>query len=237
MNKKRIVIIAGIGLICFALSFTVGLFTRKAQNKAADANKTDGPQVVESLSDNPNQIAPTSTAGVASANNFHAKQTNLDRSLTIKQLKSLIFEMHSKLTEFKMKEKMLAEKEERIQMSMEELQNNVKEMEKLRVKLVTQVSSIKQQQTVLNNKLITIGVIEKTNIIRTASVYDKMKPQPASESMINLTKSDQLDYAVKITYYMTERTSANLLAEITKAKPELAATIIERMRWIEEVKE
>lgn len=237
MNKKRIVIIAGIGLICFALSFTVGLFTRKAKKQAAEANKTESPQVVESLSDNPDQIDPTSTSGIVPANNFRAKQVNLGRSLTIKQLKSLIFEMHSKLTEFEIKEKMQAEKEGRIQMSMEELQKNVKEMEELRVKLVAQISSIKQQQTVLDEKLITIGIVEKNNIIKTASVYDKMKPLPASESMINLTKSSQLDYAVKIAYYMTERTSANLLAEITKKDPKLAANMIERMRWIEEAKE
>ncbi|MCF7955415.1 MAG: hypothetical protein K9M75_06405 [Phycisphaerae bacterium] len=237
MNKKQIVIMAGIGLICFALSFTVGLFTRKAKNQAADANKTDTPQVVVSLSENPEQIDQTDTYGVEPAGNFRAKQVSLDRSLKVKQLDSLIDEMHSKLTEFKAKEKMLAEKEGRIQMSMEELQKDVKEMEELRVKLVAQVSAIKQQQTVLDEKLISIGIIEKNNIIKTALVYDKMKPLPASESMINLTKSNQLDYAVKIAYYMTERTSANLLAEITKQDPTLAANMIEKMRWIKEANE
>jgi protoporphyrinogen oxidase len=138
---------------------------------------------------------------------------------------------------FKVKEKMLSEKEGRIQMSMEELHKNIKEMEGLRVKLVAQVTSIKQQHTILNNKLVMIGTVEKDNIIKTASIYDKMKTAQASESMINLAKSEQMDYAVKITYYMTERTSANLLAEITKEEPVLAAKMIERLRWIEEATE
>jgi len=237
VNKKQIIIIAGIGLICFALSFTVGLFTRQTKAKAEETNNQNKPQVVESLSENSDPTGPTGTDGAAQANTFQARQASLDRSLTVKQLKGLILEMRSKLNDFAIKEKMLAEKEGRIQMSMEELHKNTKEMEEIRIKLVAQLSAIKQNQIALDEKMIKIGTIEKANTKKTALLYDKMKSEPASESIINLTKSNQTDLAVKIIYYMNERTSAKLLAEITKNDPTLAAKLVEKLRWIEETKE
>lgn len=234
MNKKQIVIVAGVGLICFALSFTVGLFTREPK-KSDDANKTaKGPQVVDPLVGTENPPAETGAPISVPEDNFQVKQANLDKSLTIKQLNSLIFDMRTKITEFSIKEKKLAEKEERIQMAMDELQMNIKAMEELRVKLAVTVSTIKQQKTILDQRLIQIDEIEKKNLINTAAIYDKMKPQEASEILINLNKLNQLDYAVKLAHYMTERTSANMIAEINKKEPQLAATISEKLRWIEE---
>ena len=119
-------------------------------------------------------------------------------------------------------------------MSIEELQKNIKDMEGLRLKLAMAVSSIKQQQKTLDERLILIEGVEKNNTIKAALIYDKMKPQQAGEIMVNLIKSNQLDYAVKLTYYMSERTSANLLAEITKNDPSIAANISDKLRWIKE---
>ena len=237
MNKKQIVIIAGIGLICFASSFTVGLFTRKPKEKIADGKKTDSAQTVEIHAKTPNPIEPTSIPNGVQTNNFQARQANLDKSLTVKQMKDLIFELRQKRTEFTIKEKTLAEKEDRIQMTMDELQKNAKELEEIWVKLGATLSSIKRQKIVLDERLLQINEIEKKNLIKTASIYDKMKPQQSSEIMINLEKLNQLDYAVKLAYYMSERTSANMIAEINKKEPKLAATISDKLRWIEEVKQ
>ncbi|MBW8014761.1 MAG: hypothetical protein FVQ82_01120 [Planctomycetes bacterium] len=236
MNKKQIIIIAGVGLIFFALSFTVGLFTRKPKEAVADGKTPEDAQVVKSPDGSPDAIDQTWMGGAATANNFQAKQANFDKSLTIKQLNSLIFEMRSKLTEFTIKEKMLDEKEARVQMAIDELHKNIKALEELRVKLAVTVSSIKQQQTVLDERLLIIEEIERTNLQKNASIYDKMKAQQSAEIMINLIKQKQLDSVVKLAYYMTERTSANMLAEINKKEPELAATISDKLRWIEEVK-
>ncbi len=237
MNKKQIVIMAGVGLICFGLSFTVGLFTRTSEQPVTTDGIPGGAQKVEPLAGSSDAVDATSSVGMVSSNSFQAKQVNLRRALTEKQLNSLVFEMRSKLAEFTSKEKTLLEKEGRIQMSIEELQKNIKIMEDLRVKLAAAVSSIKQQQKVLDERLVRIDEIEKKNLMKNASMYDKMKATQSSEIMINLSKLNQLDYTVKIAYYMTERTSANMLAEITKKNPELAATMSEKLRWIEEVKQ
>lgn len=236
MNKKQIIITAGLGLICFASFFTVGLFTRTAEVEIIEDGIPSDAVVVDNLTDddNPSGIAGVeeNTGGV----DFQAKQANLNKSLSEKALNSLVFEMRSKLSEFTVKEKMLAEKEGRIQLAIDELQKNVLDMEELRVKLTTTVSSIKQQQQILSDRMLRIGEVEKTNTIKIASMYDKMKPQQAGEIMINLAESNQLEYVVKIVYYMTERTSANLISEIGKDRPELSAIISDKMRWIEEVK-
>jgi flagellar motility protein MotE (MotC chaperone) len=239
MNKKQIVIMAGVGLICFASSFTVGLFTRKPKEPADTGKTADGAVIVEDLADTANPIGPTGTSGYAQVNTFHAKQANLNKSLTVKQLNSLIFEMRTKLTEFKMKEKMLTEKEGRIQMAIDELHTNIKAMEELLNKLGVTLTSIKQKKTVLDERLLQINEIEKKNLIKTAAIYDKMKPLQSSEIIINLNKMNQLEYAVKLAYYMSERTSAKMLAEINNNKKEsnLAAIISDRLRWIEEVKQ
>lgn len=237
MNKKQIVIIAGVGLICFALSFTVGLFTRENKKPDETGTTAKGAQVVDPLAGTTNPGEQSAALKTIPENSFQVKQANLDKSLTIKQLNSLIFDMRTKITEFSIKEKKLAEKEQRIQMAMDELQKNIKGMEELRVKLAVTVSTIKQQKTILDKRLIQINEIEKNNLIKTAAIYDKMKPQESSEIMINLNKLDQLDYSVKLAYYMTERTSANMIAEINKQDPQLAATISDKLRWIEEVKQ
>ncbi len=236
MNKKQIVIMAGIGLICFGVSFTVGLFTRTSEPPATTDGTPDEALIVEPLGGNTDPVAATTSDPTVPSTSFEAKQVDLGKSLTKKQLNSLVFEMRSKLTEFTTKEKMLIEKEGRIQMSIDELQNNVNKMENLRVKLAAAVSSIKQQQKVLDERLIMIEEVEMKNIIETASIYDKMKPQQASNIMINLSKSNQLDFVVKITYYMTKRTSASMLAELSKNEPLLAASISDRLRWIKEAK-
>ena len=236
MNKKQIVIMAGIGLIFFALSFTVGLFTRKSAEPDANNQANAGPEVIKPFSTN-NDAGNILDGGEGNENSYEAQQAELNKSLTEKQLKDLIFEMRTKLADLTVKEKKLEEKDEHIQMSMKELQGNIKELEDLRMKLMAQLSSIKAQQKLLDDKLITIGASEKKNIIKLAAVYDKRKAPQACKTIVNLYKSNQLDYAVKLTYYMSERASSKLLDEMSNQQPELAALISDKLRWIEEKNE
>jgi hypothetical protein len=234
VNKKQIVIMAGVGLICFGLAFTVGLFTRTSKEPVVEGTPGDAEKVEILTTSTGAAAVATSSNSTTPLNTFQAKEVNLGKSLTEKQLISLVFEMHSRLAEFASKEKTLIEKESRVQMSIEELQKNIKEMESLRVKLAATASSIKQQLKNLDEKRIIIGEVEKKNILKAALLYDKMKPAEASEIMITLAGSNQLDFVVKIAYYMSERTSAKLLGEISKTQAILASTISEKLRWIDD---
>lgn len=232
MNKKRIIIMAGIGLVSFAFSFAVGLFTNTSE--ASEAAALAENQVVDPLVGNQYGEQLVNVDSVPQ-DSRQLSQSGLQRSLAESQLKDLIFDIRSKMTEFKSREKDLELKEQRVRTSLEEMYKNIEQMEDLRVKLASTVTSIKQQRKALDDTLVRVDDIEKKNIQKTALIYDKMKSKGASDIIINLAKTDHLDYAVKITYYMTERTSANLLVEISKTEPSLAALISDKLRGINEV--
>jgi hypothetical protein len=46
------------------------------------------------------------------------------------------------------------------------------------------------------------------------------------------SQSSGFDEAVKILYYMTERTKAKLLAELTSAEPKLAAFLTQKLKRV-----
>ena len=233
MNKKQVIIMAGIGLISFALSFTVGLFTNTPDPEASAESTGKDKTKIESLTNSDTEEFAVNVNNVPGPDSAYG-QANLKKSLTEKQLKSLIFDIRSRISAFQSKEKELSEKEIRVEMANEELRKNIDELEELRLKLTSTLSAIKQKQKVLDNTLVKINQVEKKNILKAAAIYDKMKPQQASEIFINLSQSDQLGFAVKLAYYMTERTSANLIAEISKTDSQLAATISDKLRYIEE---
>ena len=230
MNKKQIIIMTGLGFVFFALFFTVGLFMNNPEPAAADPGETRAEnadrQTGDDLEINIDSVAESK---------HHMSQAGLDRQLSEQQLRDLIFEVRSKLTELRSREKEVVQQEQRVQVTMEELQQNVQDLEELRLQLASTSASIKQQQKNLEQTLIRIDEVDKKNIQKTAMIYDKMKTAGASEIILNLSKSNQLDYAVKIIYYMSERTSASVLAKIAEKEPALAAIISDRLRRTDEV--
>jgi len=110
--------------------------------------------------------------------------------------------------------------------------NNLNDQSGISVGMKIKIPDNKKQNT--SGEKLTVYPTEKKNLTKVASIYDKMKPAQACEIMLNLSKNNQVDYVEKIIYYMTERTSANLLAEITKYEPSLAATISKKLIQIEE---
>jgi flagellar motility protein MotE (MotC chaperone) len=86
---------------------------------------------------------------------------------------------------------------------------------------------------------------EKANLVAIAAAYDRMDPASASEILTNMSmsqsrgagsKRSSIDDAVKILYFMQERTKANVLAEMTTAEPALAALLCQRLKQVQEGK-
>ena len=69
-----------------------------------------------------------------------------------------------------------------------------------------------------------------------------MDATSASKILLNISRSpssdpnssDNIDEAVKILHYMTERTKAKLLAEMVNLEPKLAAELCQRLKQITE---
>lgn len=221
MGLKKIIIMAVLGVVSFGGAFGIGLLI-------------NGPSAVEAA-DGADVTASTKQAvDVIPANPLAKGSGNDQRSMTEKQLKTLIYDLRDKMTQVKSREKGIEAREERLKLTMEELNSNLDDLNDLRVKLTSTVTSLQQQKDALESTIVKIDATEKKNIQKTAVIYDKMQASSAGEIMINMATNNQLDFAVKILYYMSERTSAKLLAEIGKKEPTLAAMISNQLRMIQE---
>ena len=83
-----------------------------------------------------------------------------------------------------------------------------------------------------------ISKVEKTNLMAMAATYDKMDPASAGTILTNMSKTQASapNDAIKILHYMTDRTRANLLAELSNAEPELAAYFCQKLKQMVEEK-
>ena len=224
MKKMQVIIFAAAGLISFGGVFSITLLMKGPAPVAADTTQ---------VQDNTQMANATSGLG---ALDFSPGTDNLSREMSEKQLKGLIYDIREKMKEYRFREKELVVQEERIQTARETLQEDIEQLNSLNARLTAMVGNIKQQQDELNRTTIEISGIEVTNMQKTASMYDTMDATQASKILISMATHNQLNDAVKILYYMTERTAGKLLAEISSAQPELASMFCMQLQRIKESK-
>jgi chromosome segregation ATPase len=224
---KLIIIIAVIGLISFGATFFVGMKTKKVPvaavtnidpNAAVEADKLD-------LS-SPRMAEPADGEDVMSAKR---------RELTEKQLKDLIYEVREKINEYDYKLKELELREKNLQAAKDTLKSDINELDNLRIELTTTVSAIKTEQDRLQKTMIQISTTEENNLKSIAASYDKMDAAQAGKILSNMnqaSRSNSADDAIKILYYMQERTKAKVLAAIAETEPAISANFCQRLKKI-----
>ncbi len=244
MSKKQIIIAAGAGLVTFAAAFvTMWLTGRSAPPQTATAAQQ---------STEPNQFASAKRgeAGPTTENSQPAmeepqtgRESETAKGMTQKQLKSLVYEVREKINEYEGKERELELREARLAMTQETLKKDIEELNRLRVELAAMVATLKEQRNRLLDTRAEIAKSEKANIVAMAATYDKMDPASASKIISSMcakqiesgkVEGGTVDDAVKILFYMTERTKAKLLAEMSTAEPKLAAVLCQRLKKIVE---
>ncbi len=226
MSMKKILIMLVLGIVSFGGAFGVGLLTNGPQEAAA--------ATADRTTENATTNSTATAVDTVPVNPLAQGSSDPQRSMTEKQLKTLIYDIRSRMEELSSRELDVEVREERLKMTMDELNSNIDDLNDLRVKLTSTVTSLQQQKDALEQTIVKISVTEKKNIQKTAVIYDKMQASSAAEIMVNMSTSSQLNYAVKILYYMSERTSAKVLAEIGKNEPALAALISDQLRMIQE---
>lgn len=223
MNKKLIIIIALAGLISFGGTFAFGLLTRKhapapqAANHPTDVNaqmalKLAQPQITAPVEvDNKKKVA-----------------------MTEKQLKDLIYEVREKISEYDYKLQELELREKNLQAAKDSLKNDINDLDNLRIELTTTIASIKTEQDKLNKTMIEISTTEETNLKAIAMSYDKMDATQAGKilSSMKQTTGSGANDAVKILYYMTERTKAKVLAAMAETEPAVSADFCLKLKKI-----
>lgn len=231
MKKLQIIILASAGLASFVSVFTVSWFIKKSKPVLPETaqKQVQGETSPEAL----DIFGPDSNTGISLLEN-DAIGYKLSKSMTEKQLKSLIYDIREKMKENRYSEKELDRRKQRMQMIQDTLQEDIDKLETLRVQLTSIISKLQQQEHNLKQTTLKINETEKANMKNLAARYDKMSADLASNIMINLASNNQLNDAVKIMYYMSERTSGKLLGEIGNTKPNLAALISLQLKRIKE---
>jgi chromosome segregation ATPase len=171
--------------------------------------------------------------------------SKLKKAMTEKQLRNLMYEVREKIQEYDDKLQGLQTREQRLQTAHNMIKEDIEELNKLRVELASIVAGLKEQRDKLLQSRIQIAKAEKANLMKIAATYDKMKANSASKILTNMCSgqiqttrsgglSSSMSDAVKILYYMTERTKGKLLAALATSEPTLAAVLCQKLKQIVE---
>ena len=225
MNKKIIFITLGAGIIGFSGMFALAWFTKP---KAPVSNKQLAENIVEKKVNNATPEPSTLTQRLAA---IDAKSS---QTISDQQLEMLIFEVREKIKEYNSKLRNLSVREKRLEVAQDNLKKDIDEMASLRVELASAVATLKDEQDKLQRSKLAIKKTEQDNLMLIAATYDKMDAESAGKILLDMVKNNSTpsssDDAVKILYYMTERTKAKVLAQIAVTEPSVSAYICQRLK-------
>lgn len=227
MNKKLIMIMLGAGVVGFSGMFAFAWLTKpqppiqtSQAAQAAPVNQEIGVEI------NKPQGADAIREILAG--------TPARSTMTDKQLQTLIYEVREKTKEYNLKLRNLDVREKRLQTAQDVLEKDIEEMKELRLELASTVVSLKNEQEILLNTKLEIEKNETENLLSIAATYDKMDAESAAKILMNMVQSQNSssgsDDAVKILYYMTERTKAKVLASMADVEPAVSAYICQKLK-------
>ena len=232
MSKKFIIITSAAGLVSFAGAFVFAWLTPSAQVSMPDESEQSQSQ--------------TRTGAAGSVAEASSPVTKV---MTEQQLRNLVMEVRQKMQEYNDRLQALGVRERRLQLTQDMLKKDIENLNTLRIEIASTIANLKTERDKLIKSKLEIDQVEKTNFISLAASYDKMNVTGASKIITNLCAAQDtrkiqaigagrttgsFDDAVKILHYMTERTKANLLAELANSEPDLAAALCQRLKQIAE---
>jgi flagellar motility protein MotE (MotC chaperone) len=227
MNKKLIIIAALVGLLGFGGSLAAGWFTKKSQTakNQAVAKETEGTQKTDPMDARPH---------IPIAGDVVKIDSTTKKAMTEKQLKSLIYEIREKIDEYDSKLSNLKVREQRLQTSQNIIKKDLEELDDLRIKLAAIVVQVKDEQDKLLKSRLEIEATEQENLMSLALSYDTMDPESAAKIFTNMTQTqnDSANDAIKILYFMGDRTKAEVLAAIAEVEPAVSAFFCNKLKQI-----
>ena len=238
MKKKLIIMIVAAGLISFGGSLFFAWLTRPSpQSLPVEPNQP-------ALADTETELEP-SQPQIGMLPGTGASDSKPTSTVMEKKLKSLVYEVQVKMQEYNDKLQGLQVREQRLQLAQETLKKDIENLNNLRVELTSIVAGLKNERNKLVKSRIEVEKAEKANLIKIAAAYDRMDSASAGKILTNMCTSQlssaaatssggTMGDAVKILHYMSERTKANLLAEMVNSQPELAAMLCRKLKQIAE---
>ncbi len=235
MSKKLLIITAAAGLVSFLGAFGTAWLTQPASVQGA-APQEQAPAAGQVPS--PAKTPPTALTTVLTAADDGANT----RAMTEEQLKELIFEVREKIEEYDTKIQSLDKEKQRLAIAQQTLQKDVAELNNLQVNLAATVANLRNERDMLQKTRVEVDQAEKANLLAIAAAYDKMDPIRAGEILSNMAmtqsanngaaRSTSIDDAVKILFFMQDRTKAKVLAELAATEPALAALLCQKLKQV-----
>jgi hypothetical protein len=242
VSKKLIIIAAAGGLLTFAAAFFGARMLGRSTPKAVTTENADNTKAEVKPAASGQQ--GTDAAKAATDSQTKAEQeSEAAKGLSQKELKSLIYEVREKISSYDNKEKEMALREARLQMTQETLKKDIDTLNQLKVDLAAMTANLKEQKTRLLETRAAITKSEKANLTAIALTYDKMDPAGAGKIISSMCakqlesgriEGGSIDDAVKILFYMNERSKGKLLSEIVSTEPKLAAVLCQRLKKVVE---
>ena len=234
MSKKYLLLTIVLGLVSFSGSFAFMWFTGKAKQK----------EVAEQKAEEETPEAGQSNIEVTASQKVPSYEPTT-KYLTEQQLNNLIHELRNKMQDYDKKLENLRVREQRLQLTQDILKQDIEKLNNLQIELASITANIKSEQDKLDKSRLEIEKQESNNLASIAATYDKMESGSASLIISNMcaspdsgkesTGKNSFDDAVKILYFMNDRTKAKLLADLATTKPDLAADLSRRLKQISEV--
>jgi len=238
MNKKLVILAAAGGLISFGGSFVFGWLS---------GGSGPGSSVAEQQS---SSVQKSGVVGASVSTGFSSAVEVSSSSLQKKRLQELIYEVRENIREYNNKILGLSLREQRLKRAQDVLKQDIGKLNDLRLELSSTVERLKRERDELGKQQVLISKLEQANLKSIASAYDRMDSKSASDILTHMCvqkgsdssrkvfggNGTNMDDAVKILYYMAERTKAKLLAEMVSVEPKLAAVLCERLKQIVEKK-
>ncbi|MHC4324071.1 MAG: hypothetical protein ACYSUX_07345 [Planctomycetota bacterium] len=239
MSKKFIILTAAAGLVSFAGALVFSWFTSATQVSLPGESEQSA-----LAGDKSEPGLPETQAGAAGT-----VAGPMTKAMTEQQLKNLVLDVRQKMQEYDNRLLAIGVRERRLQLTQDALKKDIENLNTLRIELASTIANLKSERDKLLKSRLEIDKAEKANLVLMAATYDKMDVTGATKIVTNLCAAQgtgrtqsagagraggSFDDAVKILYYMTERTKAKLLAELAASEPDLAATLCKRLKQIVE---
>jgi flagellar motility protein MotE (MotC chaperone) len=232
MSKKLIIIIAGAAVLSFGGAFGTAWLTKPKPAAAAEPNASR-PQDMARLQ------AELGLGQATAEQQEKARQ----RAMTEEQLRTLVKEVRDKVQEYQDKLQGLEVQEQRLKVAQGELKEDVKALEDLRVEVAAAVAGLKAQRDELERTRIKIADGEKANLKAAALTYEKMESDSAARLLASICKArtanaadraTNIEDAVKILSYMTDKKRGGVLTSLMQTEPDLAGALAMRLKQIVE---
>jgi chromosome segregation ATPase len=239
MSKKMIIITAAAGFLGFGGSFFSGWLSVPPRPAKSDEPPEETAATAGSFEPSLPAVGPASASPV-----------QMRKTMDNRRIKELVYEVRENIREYEDKLRSLEGREERLNIAQQQLKEDIEKLNSLRVELASMVAALKSEQEKLAKTRLEIGQAEKENLAALSAAYDKMESSSASKILTSMCAKGELgaqrrvyggqasnmDDAVKILHYMSERTKAELLSELAGTEPKLAAVLCQRLKQIVEQK-